>query len=81
MASETEPDIVKFMWRIVRTLTAGVVWMLLQVSCGIRTGFAFVEGRFTWANGLYYLGFLISLGALVYYYYRLWRNMDAPPRD
>jgi hypothetical protein len=64
------------MWRIVRTLSAGLLWMLLNVVGGIMPGYAFIEGHLRWANVLYYLGFLISLAVLIYYYYRLRRKMD-----
>ena len=74
MPSGIEPEVTKFMWRIVRTLSAGLLWMLLQVVAGIMPGYAFVEGRFTWGNALYYLFLLISLGVLIYYFYRLWRH-------
>jgi hypothetical protein len=77
MPSGIEPEVTKFMWRIVRTLSTGLLWMLLQVVAGIMPGYAFVEGRLTWWNVGYYLFFLISLGALIYYFYRLWRHEDA----
>jgi ABC-type glycerol-3-phosphate transport system permease component len=72
MSSEIDPDVTKYFRRIVRTLTAGLVWMVLQVLGGIMPGYAFVEDRFTWMNALYYLFFLLSLGVLLYYFYRLW---------
>jgi hypothetical protein len=52
----------------------GLLWMLLQVVAGIMPGYAFTDNGFTWRNAVYYLGFLLSLGLLIYYYYRLWRK-------
>lgn len=72
-----EQKVIRFLMRIVRTLSVGLLWMLLQVVGGIMTGYAFIEDRFTWKNGVYYVAFLLSLGALIYYYYKLWRNMDS----
>jgi hypothetical protein len=77
MPSGIEPEVTKFMWRIVRTLSAGLLWMLLQVVAGIMPGYAFIEDRLTWWNAGYYLFFLLSLGLLIYYFYRLWRHEDS----
>jgi ABC-type glycerol-3-phosphate transport system permease component len=74
MPSETDPDVTRYFKRILLTLTAGLIWMLLQVLSGIMTGYAFTENGFTWRNGVYYLGCLLSLGALIYYLYRIWRK-------
>lgn len=81
MPSGIEPEMVKFMLRIVRTLSMSLLWMLVQVVAGIMPGYAFVEGRFTWQNGLYYLFFLTSLSGLIVYLYRQWRHTESgdPP--
>ena len=74
MPSDIEPEVTRFLWRIVRTLTAGLAWMLLQVIAGIMPGYAFTDNGFSWKNVLYYILLLLSLGALLYYYYKLWRK-------
>ncbi len=74
MSSGMEPDVRAFLLRILRTLTAGLVWMLLQVVFGIMPGYAFTDNGYTWKNGVYYAGCLVSLAALLYYLYRLWRK-------
>ena len=72
-----DPEVTKYFSRIVRTLTAGLIWMVLQVLAGIMPGYAFTDNGFTWKNGAYYLGFLLSLGLLLYYLYRIWRKPPA----
>lgn len=69
-----EPEVTRYMWRIVRTLVAGLLWMLLQVIAGVRTGYAFADDGLTWKNILYYAGGLVSLLGLLYYYYRIWKK-------
>lgn len=69
-----EPEVTRYMWRIVRTLVAGLLWMLLQVIAGVKTGYAFTDEGLTWKNIAYYVGGLASLAALLYYYYRLWKK-------
>jgi hypothetical protein len=69
-----EPEVTRYLSRIVRTLVAGLCWMLLQVIAGVRTGYAFADDGFTWKNGLYYVGGLASLVGLLYYYYRIWKK-------
>jgi hypothetical protein len=74
MPSGIEPEVTKFMWRIIRTLVAGLIWMLIQVIAGIRTGYAFADNGLSWKNILYYCGAILSFAALLYYYYKLWRG-------
>ena len=74
MPTEAEPSIIRYLKRILRTIMSGLAWMLLQVIAGIMPGYAFLDNGFTWKNGAYYVGFLLSTGVLVYYLYRLWRK-------
>lgn len=48
--------------------------MLLHMTFGLYFNWAFFEGSIRLGNMVYYIIFLVSLGGLVYYYYRLWKG-------
>lgn len=51
-----------------------LVWMIINARLGITTNYAFVEGKVTTANILFYLWFVISLVAMLFIFYKLWKN-------
>ena len=74
MTSGMEPEMKKYLRKVLNTLFAGLFWLILNATLGIYFGLAFVEEKFRLANLIFYLWFLLSLGALIWYFYRLWRK-------
>lgn len=74
MASEIEPEVKKYLKKVLYSLTAGLLWLLVNVTAGIYYGYAFHEGKQTYSNVLFYLWLAGSLGLLLWYYYRTWKK-------
>jgi NADH:ubiquinone oxidoreductase subunit 3 (subunit A) len=74
MSSGFEPDVRQFLKRIIQTISAGLLFLLLHMTFGLYFNWAFFEGSIRLGNMVYYIIFLVSLGGLVYYYYRLWKG-------
>ncbi len=69
-----EPEMSEFLMRIVQTISMGMLWLLINMTIGIKFEFAFFEGRPTIGNYIYYLFFLASLGALIFYFHKKWKG-------
>ncbi|MFN3667456.1 MAG: hypothetical protein ACK4S0_14930 [Sediminibacterium sp.] len=69
-----EPGIRKYLIRIINTLSLGLLWLALNSTAGIMYGYAFVEGQIKLGNILFYIWFLLSLTAYLWYVIRLWRK-------
>lgn len=71
--SNPEPDVKKFLTRIINSLAIGLLWLLINSTIGIGLNFAFFEGSPTVGNYIFYAWFLISLFFLIIYYRRKWK--------
>jgi len=69
-----EPDTRKYLLRVLNSLFAGMMWLSLNVLGGLYLGYGIIEGKLSISNIVYFLWFLLSLGCLLYYYYRIWKN-------
>jgi NADH:ubiquinone oxidoreductase subunit 3 (subunit A) len=72
--SGMEPDAQEFLKRIVQTVSMGILFLLLHMTFGLYFNWAFFEGTPRVGNIIYYIVFLSSLAALIYYYLRLWKG-------
>ncbi len=72
--SEMEPEVKRFLTKIVWTIFWGLVWMTVNTLIGIKWGYALFEGRYRIGNYLFYPWFVISLTALLRYYYITWKD-------
>jgi hypothetical protein len=69
-----EPEMIAFLIRIVQTISVGLLWMLVNMTLGIYYGFAFFINKPTIGNYLFYIFFLASLAALIYYFIKKWKG-------
>ena len=67
-----EPGIRKYLLRIVNTLSLGLLWLAINSTAGIMYDYAFVHETITMGNVFFYLWFLISLAAYLWYVIRIW---------
>ncbi|HEY2721312.1 MAG TPA: hypothetical protein VGI82_06290 [Chitinophagaceae bacterium] len=74
MPQGMEPDTKKYLLRVLNSLFAGLLWMALNVLGGLYFGFAIVEKKLSISNILFFVWFLFSLLALLYYFFRIWRK-------
>jgi hypothetical protein len=71
-----DPVVKKYFQKIISTFSMGLLWMFSIITAGLYFRLAMVGKSFQWYNGLFYAFFLISLGLLLRYYYRMWRTAD-----
>lgn len=74
MSNGTEPDLGKTLAKLLRAIIALVVWGIITIFFGLYLEWALILGSFNTFNTLFYLWFILSLSALVYYYYKIWRQ-------
>ncbi|TAL46964.1 MAG: hypothetical protein EPN92_05315 [Chitinophagaceae bacterium] len=74
MAFGMDPEVAKYFKKILNSLFAGLLWLLLNITGGIYYGFAFNEDGLTIVNVLFYAWLIISLALLLWFYYRVWRK-------
>jgi hypothetical protein len=67
-----EPAVKAYLIRIVRTLSLGLLWMVLNSTFGIMYNYAFVESKLKTGNIIFYVFFLLSLAAYLRYVIKLW---------
>ena len=72
--SNTEPDVKKFLTKIVVTISAVLLWMLINSTIGIGLNYAFFNDEPKAINYLFYAWFLITLGLLIFYCRKKWKK-------
>ena len=69
-----EPDVQDFLVRILNSLSVAMVWLLVNMTIGIYFGLAFFEDKPSLWNYIFYVWFLISLGLLLLYFRKKWKD-------
>jgi hypothetical protein len=67
-----EPGVRKYLLRIVNTLSLGLLWLALNSTFGIMYDYAFIHDRLGIGNILFYIWFLASLGAYLWWVVWVW---------
>ena len=70
--SKMENDAKDFLLRIVRTLTAGMLWLIINVFAGIYMGWMFFYRTPTTGNYIYYAWLVGSLVFFLLYIRKIW---------
>lgn len=75
MTPGAEPDIKNFLAKILNVVTALVSWAVVNMFFGLYLDWAIVnEGGFNILNAMFYIFFISSLVALIYYFYKVWKR-------
>lgn len=69
-----ETDVQDFLQRIVWSISAGLVWLLINMTAGIFGGWLFFDNRPTIGNIIFYCWMVISMAALLRFLYRTWNK-------
>jgi hypothetical protein len=69
-----EPKIILYLKRIIKTLSIGLLWMAVNVKLGIMDNYAFFEGKPRTANIIFYVWFCVSLSAMLFYLFKIWKD-------
>lgn len=71
----SEPDIKHFLRKILNVVTAMVSWAFVNMFLGLYLEWGIInEGGFNILNGIFYVFFIGSLVALIYYFYKVWKR-------
>lgn len=74
MPSGMEPEMKRYLRKVLNTIFIGLLWLMLNVTFGIYFGFAFSGDGIGVGNIIYYAGFLLSLGGMLWLFYRMWKE-------
>lgn len=74
--SEMEPEVKRFLQKVVWTLSGALVWLVINMYLGIYKELGFPEKEVTLWNILFYCFAVLSLVLLILYFLRLWKNED-----
>ncbi len=69
-----EPGIKEFFRRLVATISLLVLWMMINLTVGIKYDCAFIEDKVRWYNIVFYCWFLISLVTLIWVCIKIWQK-------
>jgi hypothetical protein len=74
MEQGMDPDVKKYLRKVLNSLFYGLLWLALNVLAGLYWELGTINGRPSIYNILFYTWFAVSLTGLLYYYYRTWRK-------
>jgi len=69
-----DPEVKKHFRKIMSTFGFGFLWLFANITAGMYFGLAFINGRLSIVNLIFYTISLLSLAALLWYYYKLWKK-------
>jgi ABC-type glycerol-3-phosphate transport system permease component len=69
-----EDDTRNFLVKILNTIAMVLIWMILNVFFGIYKDYGFFEYHLNWTNYLFYFFSITSLGLLIFYLRRKWKQ-------
>lgn len=59
--------------KIIKTISAAILWLMVNNIFGIYFGWMFFYAVPTLGNYIFYVFLVSSLGALLYYFYKVWK--------
>jgi len=80
MPQGMEPEVRKYLFKVLNSLCYGLLWMALNVLGGLYWGYAIINGKLSVANVLFFAWFVLSLLVLLYLYYRIWSTRITSER-
>lgn len=69
-----EPGIREMFKRLVTTISLLLLWMIINVTVGIKFNYAFYEEKIHWYNTAFYIWLVISFGFLMWLYKKIWEK-------
>ena len=81
MPQGMEPEVRKYLFKVLNSLCYGLLWMALNVLGGLYWGYATINGKLSVGNILFFTWFILSLTALLYSFYRIWSTTTPSGKD
>jgi hypothetical protein len=72
MAFGMDPEVAKYFRKILRSLTAGLMWLFISITLGIYFELAHSNRFSSWVHILFFAWLILSLVLLLWYLYRIW---------
>ncbi|MBV9962508.1 MAG: hypothetical protein JO072_09705 [Parafilimonas sp.] len=69
-----EPGIREFFRRLSTTIGLVIIWMAINMTIGIKYGFAFYENEIHWYNIVFYIWAIASFIVLVIFFIKMWKK-------
>jgi hypothetical protein len=69
-----DPDVKKFLLKVLNSLSLVLLWLIACATAGIYFELGYTNGKPLIYTILFYAGMLISLILLLRYLYKIWRN-------
>ena len=69
-----EDDAKDFLRRIVWSLSLGLLWLVTNIGIGAYNRLLVPEGTITTGNIIFYIWMVVSLTALIWINYRIWKK-------
>jgi len=68
-----DPEVKKYFWKILSTISYGLLWLMSTVTAGIYFELGWIGERPLYAVILFYVIAVAAFLMLLRYYYRLWK--------
>lgn len=56
------------------SLSSGLIWLFINIGLGIYNGWMIPEGKISLVNIIFYVWAVLSLGALIWVNYKIWKE-------
>ena len=71
-----DPEVKKYLKKVMGSLSFGLLWLMAGVTAGIYYELAYSNGKPLIYTILFYAGMLISLLLLIRYLYKTWKKEE-----
>ena len=74
MPPNWDPDVKKFLLRVLNSVSLVLLWMMASATAGIYYELGYTNGKPIIYTILFYAGMFITLALLIRYLYNKWKN-------
>lgn len=74
MQPNWDPDVKKFLLKVLNSVSVVLLWMMACVTAGIYFKLGYTSGKPVLYTVLYYAGLVITLFLLIRYLYKKWKD-------
>lgn len=67
-------DVKKYFRKIMNSFGVGLLWMLMAATSGLYFKLGYVAEGVQWPNAVFYVLLVGSFAALLWYYYKTWKD-------
>lgn len=73
-----EPELRILFAKLIKSLSLTLLWMITNMAFGVYFDFGFIHSSVSLANIIFYIFMLGTLGALIWYLLKIWKEVPAP---